>query len=172
MGLTETTESPIVNTVPTAYLDTCLISGIARNDLQPREQDALRELLGLYERGTLRLLTTSVAHDEISRIPEEYRAPHEDVYSRLLNVPTVRVGGLTRPSSIGLPMANPNWRLWRGLNSLLTDDDAKHVFQAIKHRVTFFVTVDCQTILRHEMVLKERFRLNALSPSATLESLI
>jgi hypothetical protein len=68
-------------------------------------------------------------------------------------------------------MPNPDWTLWQNLTGVLTEDDAEHVFQAIKHRVTFFVTVDCKTILRHGAVLSQRFHLNALSPSATWKSL-
>jgi hypothetical protein len=135
---------------PTVYLDTCIVSGIAREDLASAEQDAVRGLLRLYKSSRLDLATSEVAQDEISRVPERFRSPHETIYLLLRDVPVARAewtdSGLTLLGVGGGRREDP---LYTSLKELLPDAlDAQHVFQAIRADADYFVTSDSKTILR------------------------
>ena len=69
------------------YIDTCVISGHAKGELTPNETAAFNRLLGQYASGEITLVTSTVAKDELNRIPMEYRASHEQVYQRLKEIP-------------------------------------------------------------------------------------
>ena len=157
--------------IPTVYLDTCVVSGIASNDLSDKEQNALSELLRLYKEQSLRLVTSATTHDEISKIPPEHRAKHEDMYNLLSDVQVAPVGGLSRLGPHGLAVTNPDWSLWGDLTNLLSEKDAKHVYHAIKNRIEYFVTTDHRTILHHKKNIWGRFRIYVLWPSEAVSRL-
>ena len=55
-----------------AYLDTCIISGLAQNDLDQGEANAMLELLRLNADGAVQLCTSAVALSELEKIPTEH----------------------------------------------------------------------------------------------------
>ena len=155
-----------------AYLDTCVVSGLARNDLPPAECEAMIELLHRYEVGSVDFVTSAVALSELEQIPSEHQAPHITVYRLLRKVTVLTEPSLTRMSPLYLPMANPDHLTWSQIQAILPDDnDAKHVFQAVQHRVDYFVTVDKSTILKHKSALAAQAGIRAVKPSELLASL-
>jgi hypothetical protein len=154
-----------------AYFDTCIVSGIAKEDLSPKEQQALLQILRLYKKGDLILKTSSIVKEEIDRIPEKVRGRHEIIYSLISDIPLSRAkwtdSGLTTVGAGGGSREDP---LYSELKQLLPDnEDAHHVFQAIKSNLEYFVTTDYRTILRYEKKLKSRFGLRVVSPIQMLE---
>ena len=94
-----------------AYLDTCVVSGLARSDLAPAECEAMIELRR-YEGGSVDFVTSAVALAELEQIPSEHQTPHLAVYHLLRKVRVLPEPSLTRLGPSGHPMANPNRLIW------------------------------------------------------------
>jgi predicted nucleic acid-binding protein len=154
-----------------AYLDTCVISGgLGRGDIHG-QQEALRELLRLRKAGDIEIVTSHIALEEIQRSPQERRRLDEDLYALLNDVPAAAehrtdgglmllgVGGGQRPDPILIR-----------LREILSDEnDARHLFQAIKNGIDFFVTVDERTILSKADALSSVFGIQVLKPAELLQ---
>jgi hypothetical protein len=162
---------------PTGYLDTNLVSGLARENLGD-ELVALRELLWRRKQGAIELYTSHITAEELARIPAELRARHEDVYLLLDDVPavgeqfqmpTVIRGG---PGSriVGAPIVQD--AALAQLRSILPDEtDARHVFQAAKNGVDYFVTCDYRTIVKHAAAVQAAVGIVACLPSQLVAEL-
>src|SRR5688572_9987502 len=61
----------------TVDLDTCIVSGIASEDVPQAEQEAMVALLQLYRADGLDLVTSEVAKNEIAAVPQQFRSRHE-----------------------------------------------------------------------------------------------
>jgi hypothetical protein len=66
-----------------AYLDTCIVSGLAKGDLGPDEAAALLRILEARNTRTVELVTSNIANGEISRIPEAHWTLHVVIYNLL-----------------------------------------------------------------------------------------
>ena len=74
---------------PTAYLDTCIVSGLAKEDLSDEELDALSRILEEYKGNNVHLVTSDLTKRELEKIPEGSRRKHSVIYSLLSDVPIV-----------------------------------------------------------------------------------
>ncbi len=144
-----------INVAVAAYLDTCVISGYVKNELEANERGAFEKIMAAYTSGRIDLLRSAIVEQEIAAIPDRYRTPHYDLLANFLSIPVPSVGGLTRMGPLGFSMANPLRRLKQRLSEILPDEnDQWHIFAAARNRVRFFITVDIRTILsRRERVL-------------------
>ena len=155
-----------------AYLDTCIVSGLAKEDLVPLEQDAVMHLLEAHKQGDIKLVTSAVTAREISQIPGEFRRAHSVIYSLLSDVPSVMLGSTTSLSLIGTPGPGRDDPMFENLKCLLPDpQDAEHVFQAAQNGVQYFVTVDRSTMLKHAARVESVCGVKLVAPS-TLKSLV
>ncbi len=156
------------------YLDTCIISGLAKEDLTEKELNALMELLKLHKKGEVSLVTSSVTMQELEKIPSTARRKHELIYLLLKDIPISRAkwtdSGLTLMGVGGGSREDP---LYTKLKEILPDEnDRHHVFQALKSKSTYFVTTDRKTILKHNKKLFLEFdEFMVLSPSEIIELL-
>jgi hypothetical protein len=151
------------------YLDTCIISGLARNDIEQTQGKAMIELLKLSEIGTVRFVTSAVALSELEQIPPEHRTPHVAVYHLLWKIHAFPEPSLTRLAPWGGPMGNPARRIWSRIKRILPDEnDVKHVYQAAKHGTDYFVTVDKATILKYKADLIVEAGVHVIQPSDLL----
>jgi hypothetical protein len=73
-----------------AYLDTCIVSGLAKGDLAQADTEALLEVLQRHKHGAVSLVTSRVTKEEIDCIPKKYRLPHEVIYNLLADLPVVK----------------------------------------------------------------------------------
>jgi hypothetical protein len=152
----------------TAYLDTCIISGLARRDLSAQELAALERILAAHKRGEVSLVTSQIAKTEIERVPQAHRSPHEVIYYLLADVPAARFWR-TDP---GLMLMNVGGgrrqdRLFISLSRLLPDaEDAMHVFQAAKNGVGFLITTDHRTLIRFSGDIERLCGVRVLCPMA------
>jgi len=154
-----------------AYLDTCIVSGLAKSDLSSIEQEALKKILDLHEAESVELCTSAEVEEELSEIPDEHREPHLQVFRRFLDLPRAKTGALTSLGSLG-PMGNPRTRRLNGLKEAgLDDTDAMHVFIAASNRMKYFVTTDKKTILRHADQIQAVSGVHAILPSDFLNLL-
>lgn len=155
-----------------AYLDTCIVSGLAKEDLAPLEQSAVMYLLQAHKQGELKLVTSAVTAKEISQIPEESRRAHSVIYSLLSDVPSVVLSSTTSLSVMGTPGPGRDDPLFANLKCLLPDpEDAEHVFQAARNGVHYFVTVDRRTMLKHAAQVESLCGVKLVAPS-TLKTLV
>jgi predicted nucleic acid-binding protein len=150
------------------YIDTCVISGHAKGDLPPRESRAFAELLSLHTDAKVALLTSPVAKDEIDRIPQAYRTPHEDTYAQLKSIPSA--GYLVLDHGFGvIRLGVKQHPIFQSLARLLRDEgDAKHLYQAHREGASHFITVDGRTILSKASEIYSACGVDVLLPSALL----
>ena len=131
-----------------AYLDTCIVSEIVKNEIGADEIRALRELLTMHDENQISLSVSDAVEDELNDIPPEHAAPHHKIFEKFRNLPKTNVGGITRMGLSGGLARNPKYRLWKRLTACLPDEpDAMHVFVAATNRCSHLVTVDRKTML-------------------------
>ena len=148
------------------YLDTCVISGHAKGDLSADEVRAVTELLSLYSTGKVSLVTSTVTKEEIDRIPEKYRAVHEETYELLKSIQAI--GYLVLDLGFGIHLLGvKRHSTYDDLRALLKDDDdAKHLYQAYRHGASHFLTVDSRTILSKASEIEKLCGVKPILPSA------
>jgi predicted nucleic acid-binding protein len=156
------------------YLDTCLVSGLAKRDLPPTEQKALRHLLLMHRAGRVSLMTSAVTKEELERLPGGVRELHEDIYALLGEVPI-------SPEVVPLPVTNAQESRLVGvlpdvtlteLRQLVPDEnDARHLVHALKAGCDFFVTTDQRTIISKRESVEARFSLKIRKPSELVAEL-
>lgn len=154
-----------------AYVDTCIISGIVKSDLKSTDQEAVQHIFTSFIEGKLQLCGSTVALDEINRIPAEYRTPHEDTY-RMLNIMKGStfewIDEGTPSSAVQRPDIDP---IYIEMRDLLPDEnDARHLYLAKKNGATTFITADKNTILVHAEKLKKDYGITATNPSGYFAS--
>lgn len=150
----------------TAYLDTCIVSGLAREDLNASETAALLRILQARKRGEVAIVTSEVARNEIAQVPDPHRARHEMIYNLLNDVPAAAThrteAGLLLMGVGGGRREDP---LFTALKAALPDAvDAEHVFQAAKNNVHFFITADRRTMVRHATPVEQLCGVKILTP--------
>lgn len=157
--------------LPASYLDTSLVSGLANQDLAEAEAHALLRLLQYHKQGKLRLLTSEVTYEEIAKVPAQFRAKHEVIYLLLTDVPTVE----TYRTNYGLPLRGVGGGrredpLFTSLKDILPDEeDARHLFQAAKNGVGYFLTADRRTILSRRNQIRSACNMIAALPTEMLQ---
>jgi len=140
-----------------AYLDTCIVSGLVKGDLNKADEAALVCILQAGKAGVLELVTSDVTATELSQIPAEHRLPHEAIYYLLADVRCAKThrtdSGLMLMGVGGGRREDP---LLAELRNLLPDDgDANHVFQAACNSVSALITVDRKSFLsRAEQIVR------------------
>jgi hypothetical protein len=154
------------------YVDTCVVSGLAKtNDLCPPVIEALWRILDLHEAAQVHLLTSSVMKDEIAKIPEQYRTRHRALYTLFAKIPITAThrtdSGLTLMGVGGGQRTDP---LFKALQGILPDEpDARHIFQAVKNKVDYFLTVDKRTILRHRVAVENCCGIKVFNPKEMVQ---
>jgi len=164
-----------------AYLDTCIVSGLAKEDLSSDELESLQQILKERKKGKVSLVTSPVAKEELDKIPKEkYRFKHETIYNLLSDVPVVKeFQWLSRgPMGMGMGMSmgpvggkrlDP---LFDKLINLLPDEaDARHLFQAAKNNVQYFITTDNKTILSYREQIEALCKVKVVNPQEFIEIL-
>jgi hypothetical protein len=157
----------------TAYLDTCIVSGLAKEDLKPEEQNALQDLLTKYKKGEIGLLTSEITREELRKIPNDYRILHEVIYNLLKDVPISQTHrtdpGLTLMGVGGGTREDP---IFTKLKKILPgEDDARHLFQAAKNKVIYFLTTDSRTILKFKKEIEDITGVKAVTPLELLNNI-
>lgn len=152
--------------LPTVLLDTCVISGAAKGDMSPDDTTAFCRMAELVAESNLTVWASTVAKEEIDKIPTEYRQGHLDEYNALR---IIRRSDATwiddDPGSTGFGevVQHPQYAQ---LHDLLRDEnDARLIFQAKMAGVNDFITVDYRSILNKATELEEQFDMKVLSPS-------
>ncbi len=147
------------------YLDTDMVSSIARGDMPVDVEGAWMHLLELKDAGSLELVTSEVALQEI----KSYKGKDERILRRVYlllkkvqSAPTVPLIGVPRSRFFLDP-------IYSQLRALLKGKDALHVFQAIKNRVNVFLTLDSGILARKGEI--KRWNMDVLKPNELLEKL-
>lgn len=142
-----------IATVPKAYLDTCVVSGLANSDLDALEAEALLRILQARKAGRIDLVTSTATKDELKRIPAQYQDAHMIIYLLLDDVPTAPTH-LTRSTFFPSTIIQSAWQedpIYSQLCNLLPDAaDAEHTFQAAKNNASFLITVDRRSFLNYK----------------------
>jgi hypothetical protein len=162
---------------PSAYLETSLVFGISSQDLDA-EQSALLQILKAYKRGSLNLFTSHVTNEEIQQGNDT--GLDEAIYALLRDVPAVEEEWLfpqplvttpTGGSRLAGPVVVRESELGELEAILPHRDDARHVFQAMRNQLDYFVTADKRSIIRHAPTLEARFPIRVVTPSQLVAEL-
>ena len=154
-----------------AYIDTCIISGIVKSDLKSTDQEAVQHICTLFTEGKLQLCGSTVARDEIDRIPSEYRAPHTAVYNVLDIVRGSTFEWIEEGTPSSVDRRTDIDPIYIELRNLLPDEnDARHLYLAKKNGAAAFITADENTILVHAEKLKNDHGITAMNPSGYFAS--
>jgi hypothetical protein len=151
----------------TVYLDTCVISGIVKQDLKAEDLIAITKILEEHKSKKLQLLTSEITKEELERIPAAFQTLHKTIYNLLNDIIIAQTfqtnSNLTLLGVGGGASEDP---LFTKIKNLLpSEDDARHIFQASKNAVSIFLTTDYKTILRYAEQIKDITGVVALSPS-------
>jgi len=131
-----------------AYLDTSILSALAKGDGRSEDLIAIAELFSSHTQGEIELVCSEVVDAELARIPVDFRGPHLAQLAHFRSIPRVTVGGLTRMTAAGFPGASPRFLEFQRLKRILRDDEDRwHVFVASRNRIKYLVTVDARTML-------------------------
>jgi hypothetical protein len=158
-------------TTPSAYLDNCISpSGVVRGQLPSVEAAAFGDLERLWADGKVELYTSHVVKEEIDKAPAYQRQELENVYELYANVPEIeeqfRMPKLLSSQRSGLtngPIVRDE--LLGRLLAILDETDARHVYQAARNGLDYFVTRDHETILRHAEKVHAAAGIKAVLPS-------
>lgn len=162
------------NKTYTAYLDTCIVSGLAKEDIADQELKALDKLLEYSKNDLISLFTSNSTLDELQKIPEKYRSKHLRIYNLLSDIPTAVKSNVTNvlfmPGPI-LFLKNADY-LFTELKNILPDEkDAEHILNAAKQNIIYFVTLDKKTILEFSEKIEIKAKIKAVKPSKLIEIL-
>jgi hypothetical protein len=159
--------------VLSAYLDTCLVSGLAKEDLRADEAQALLEVLKLQRSGRIQVVTSDVTAKEIERIPREHRIRHEVIYNLLAALPMAsRHSTNSGLMLMGVGGGSREHPIAAALKRILPDEpDVDHLYQASRNNVQYFVTVDDRTIRRYAKEVKAACGVEVVFPSELLLAL-
>ena len=156
---------------PTAYLDTCIVSGLAKEDLSDEELDALLRILEEYKGNNVHLVTSDLTKRELDKIPARYRRKHSAIYSLLCDVPIVRL--FRRDPRLDLLGVGDGVRvhtIFARLNTELPDEtDAQHIYQAARNEAGYFLTTDRRTVLSKKEQIEDICGVKAVSPNELLK---
>ncbi len=132
------------------YVDTCIISGLVKQDMPVKEAESLLEILKMNKEGKVQLVTSNLSLDEINKIPDNYRKTHEFFYYLLKEIPLSNVSPLQGLIGQGIiPFARED-PVFTKLKEILPDEtDQHHLYQAIRNSCDYFMTLDKKTILKY-----------------------
>jgi hypothetical protein len=150
-----------------AYLDTCVISGLAKEDIALEEQNALLIILKAQKSGDLKLVTSDFTRRELDNIPEKYRHKHEVIYNLVADVPIAKA--FRTDAGLMLMGAGGGVRLVKEMAQLATllkdKNDAAHIYQAFKNEIYHFLTVDSRTIISQKEEIEKICGVLVMSPT-------
>jgi hypothetical protein len=149
-----------------AYVDTCVVSALARDQFSEVERAAFGTILAASEAHYVRLVTSTAMKDELDKIPEPHRAPHITIYQELGKIPRTSV---QIPRSRMMPahlLTSCTYEdpLYAQLSRVLDHGDAEHAYQAAKEKVGFLVTVDFRTFISKSDEVRSICGVRVVSP--------
>jgi predicted nucleic acid-binding protein len=161
-----------------AYLDTCVVSDIHRDD-SGNTADITRLLeIADTEPARLTLVTSRKAGDEIQKYKGKYRPGVERAYLLLAKVPFIEDQTLLGFHNHWGPMGGASCpmieddRIWLDLQrSGLDRDDAHHVMLAIRNACDVFVTWDRKSILRWRTQVESAYPIRLRTPTELVAEL-
>jgi hypothetical protein len=158
------------------YLDTNLIIGLAKQDLPPTERTAMSDLLRRHKNRTLGLCTSHLAKEELTAYAQGADPTQDVIYMLLEDVPAIQEEFLGAPviGSFALGSAGPIIRdeLLDKLTDLLPHgEDARHVFQAARNGIDYFITCDHKSILAYVASVEPIAGIRLRSPSQLVADL-
>jgi hypothetical protein len=159
--------------VRTVYLDTNVISGLAKGEYPDAVAMAFIEVTAFAKREVLELYTSEIAAEELQQIPMAFRRQHLVIYNLIKNIALMRESGHATLVAMGLGGGNivtmglgrpPAPKLIRDLNSLIPttrnpakararERDISHLYQCQMAGLDYFLTEDRRSILRHKLAL-------------------
>jgi hypothetical protein len=165
----------IMGTIPAVYLDTNIISGLAKGEFSEEIASACVEITALAKCGLLALYTSKITADELEMIPPQYQAQHFVIYNLIKNVsaakeitgPSLVTGGMGGGQLVTRGLGKPaRPKFIREIDALIPESrnsdrtrararDISHLFQCQQAGLDYFLTEDHRSILRYKTELRQ-----------------
>lgn len=157
----------------TAYLDTCIVSGLAKEDLAQEQLIALGKILRARRAGQVELVTSSVTQQEIEKVPVSFRAKHDVIFNLLCDIPVAVTHHTDAALFLLVGAGCREDPLYAKLKAILPDEnDAMHTFQAAKNSIEFLITVDRRTFLTHARAVRDACGVELMTPGTFVGKVI
>jgi hypothetical protein len=154
--------SILSSTSATVYFDNCLVGAVVKGD-HPAHMPALSALLHHHELGGISAVASTEVLGEILALPEQYQAPHLEVWNQLRRLPASRMSWINETSTSTSAVMDPDYVT---LCSMLPGEmDRHHMFHAVKNGVQFFATVDQHSILSRTIQIEAAFPIKCGTPT-------
>ena len=145
----------MANKIYKIYVDTCIVSKIFDDSIDPTELKALYEVV---QNRNIDFNTSHIVLEEFLKHPDDHKRAGLAILFKLFKLnpkqkPTVALGCYGVPL-FGEAMYNdPNEKedpLFKSIKEVFTqkDRDPEHIFQAVKSGCDYFLTLDERSILR------------------------
>jgi hypothetical protein len=166
------TDEPKPIKMPSGYLDNCISpTGVVRQQLPDLELAALEELNRREASGQVELYTSDVIKQEISKTSDANTLERlESLYDLYARLPLIdeqfQMPRRLQSSRSGL-QAGPIVKdeLLGRLSFLPHEMDRRHIYQAAKNDVGYFVTRDCDSVLKYARQIRAEANVIACLPS-------
>lgn len=159
-----------------AYLENSCVSAWANEETE-NQFECVEQLLRLWEERKIDLVTSKVTHEEIGKIdfdkvPERIKLRFENVPARMKQMPYVehqKLDGFNEfrtPNSFICSPRHEETTLFKKLFRVikLSENDARHVYQAIEEKCDVFVTVDRHSILNKKSMIEAESSIRLMLP--------
>lgn len=153
------------------FMDTNIVSGLAKRDFPEQTVDAFFDVLDLSKSGQLQLWVSDLVLHELQEIPSDSRYYHDLIYRLLGNIrlKSTRVTDDLMNIQRGvwpLSVATSKHPLLKKLDAIIPPfanesrerarrHDISHLYQCIRNNIDVFWTEDRETVLSHAQELRE-----------------
>jgi hypothetical protein len=152
--------------MPSIYLDTNVISGLAKGEYSEEVAAALLQITALSKAGRFDLYTSDVTAEELELIPQIYRRQHFVIYNLIKNIagpakapPPPRYVSRGGRISVGRRPTGDG-KFFQDLDALIPAQknpnkssarsrDIEHLYRFKESGLDFFLTEDHKSILRY-----------------------
>ncbi len=149
------------------YFDTCIISGFVKQDMKSTDMNAFEKIIMVSDENKS-FYSSTMALEELNKIPSSYRQGHTNYYKTLEIVNGSTFDWIDEnTTNISSNDKDPIYLQLR--DGLPDENDARHIYLAYKNGFSHFLTIDERTILSRKDKIHDICGLIINNPSEYLD---
>jgi predicted nucleic acid-binding protein len=162
-------KTPGSTSVPRVFLDTNVVSAIARGD-HPAYTSAISSLLEAASSGSISLIFSSRVREELNQIPQPHRDNHLAVLAQLTEFPKSSVTWLEPPGENSSVRTDPRYAALLPMLSGVTDPAL--IVDALDAAAGYWVTVDQRTVRSHRTAIEAVVQIRVVDPPECVQEVL